>query len=242
MNRPQFVNDEIYHIYNRGVDKRNVFLDKQDHFRFIHDLFEFNNEVNVNNKNYYFNSQNIEVEPRYFEENKQKKQAPRILLVELLAFCLMPNHYHLLVRQKKDDGIVKFMQKIGTGYTMYFNQKNERVGSLFQGRFRAINVSKQEYLDHLFFYIHFNSLDLFDSNWQKLGAEKTKDLIAFLENYRWSSHLDYLGKKNFPSLTQREFMLKTLGGYLSYKEQLEKSILEINQNNGREDFRIIKLE
>src|SRR3989344_6026710 len=123
MKKPQFTTDAFYHIYNRGVEKRKIFLDKDDHFRFIHDLFEFNDEAYALNIYYKLPSlTSYEVQPR--------KMSKRKLLVEIIAFCLMPNHFHLLLRQNADSGIVRFMQKLGTGYTMYFNQKYQRVGGL----------------------------------------------------------------------------------------------------------------
>ncbi|KKU92608.1 MAG: Transposase, partial [Parcubacteria group bacterium GW2011_GWA1_48_11b] len=120
MQRIKPVTGEIYHIYNRGVEKRSTFLDDKDRFRFIHDLFEFNDEAPVKNLTYYIG------------RNKSKevglhKRLPRKLLIELLAFCVMPNHFHLLVRQKVDGGVTEFMRKLGTGYTNYFNQKYSRV-------------------------------------------------------------------------------------------------------------------
>ena len=117
MKKPQFENGEIYHIYNRGVEKRKTFLEDKDYFRFIHDLFEFNDTVPAG-KYFIFGG--------LTSENKAQdpKSRKRDLLVEILNFCLMPNHYHLLLRQSKNNGISKFIQKLDTGYTMYFNQKN----------------------------------------------------------------------------------------------------------------------
>ncbi|KKN62649.1 hypothetical protein LCGC14_0509920 [marine sediment metagenome] len=242
MQKPQFINNEIYHIYNRGVEKRNIFSDKKDHFRFIHNLFEFNDENPVLNTGYYFNRQTMEVELRYIEETKKKERKPRKLLVEILTFCLMPNHYHLLLRQKKEKGIVRFMQKLGTGYTNYFNKKYERVGSLLQGRFKAIHVNKEEYLDFLLYYIHFNPLDLFEPGWREEKIKNYQKAIEFLNSYRWSSHLDYIDKKNFPSVTQREFLLNTLGGEKNYQQNIEKWFEEIVKRKDIEDFGKIRLE
>lgn len=154
MKKPQFIENEIYHIYNRGVEKRNIFTEDKDYFRFVHDLFEFNDENPASNMTYYFNPKSMEVQPPYLKKEKN----PRKLLVEILVFCLMPNHFHLLLRQKQKNGIVKFMQKLGTGYTMYFNKKNERVGGLFQERFKAVVVKDEEHFIHLPFYIHTNPI------------------------------------------------------------------------------------
>lgn len=239
MKKPQFINNETYHIYNRGVEKRNIFLNNKDYFRFIHDLFEFNDENPALNTGYYFNHQTMEVELRYIE---QKERNPRKLLVEISAFCLMPNHYHLLLRQKKDKGIVRFMQKLGTGYTNYFNRKHERVGGLFQGRFKAIHVNKQEYFDYLLYYIHFNPLGLIEPEWQEGEIENYQKAIKLLSSYRWSSHLDYIGKKNFPSVTQRELLLNILGGEKNYEQNIKKWLKEISKRKDMEEFRKVSIE
>ncbi|MEK7077754.1 MAG: transposase, partial [Patescibacteria group bacterium] len=106
---------ELVHVLNRGVDKRTIFLDDEDRFRFIHDLFEFNDQGRVNNVFYLFNKYN-DIASHYIERKRK-------LLVDIHAFCLMPNHYHLLLSPRVDDGIVKFMKKLGIGYAKYFNIK-----------------------------------------------------------------------------------------------------------------------
>ena len=121
MKKPVFINSEVYHIYNRGVEKRKTFLDDKDYFRFIHNLFEFNDDAPAMNLYYKLPQiQSYEVQLRKIHKIERQ---PRKLLVEIIAFCLMPNHYHILIKQKVDNGIVRFMQKLGTGYTNYFNKK-----------------------------------------------------------------------------------------------------------------------
>jgi len=213
MQQPIFADNQIYHIYNRGVEKRNIFLDDQDRFRFIHDLFEFNDETPAANIYYKLNKfQSYEVKPRKIERE------PRKTLINILAFCLMPNHFHLLLQQKKENGIVKFMQKLGTGYTMSFNQKYERSGSLFQGTYKAVLVEKDSHFIHLPYYIHSNPLDLKFPEWRNKEIKNYKEAMKFLENYQWSSFPDYIGRKNFPSITQREFLLEFFGGPEQYKK------------------------
>lgn len=240
MIKPQFVNNEIYHIYNRGVEKRDVFLDDQDYFRFIHDLFEFNDEAPALNA-YYKTSkdQSYEVQLR-----KIAKRKPRKLLVEILSFCQMPNHYHLLLKQKQDTGIIRFMQKLGTGYTNYFNTKQERVGSLFQGRFKAVHINREEHLDYLPYYIHFNCLDLIEPEWREGKIKNYQKTIKLLGSYRWSSHLDFTGKKNFPSVTQKEFLLDILEGEETYKKNIKEWLKEISRARKRDidEFKAIALE
>ena len=126
------------------------------------------------------------------------------------------------------------MQKLGTGYTMYFNQKYERVGSLFQGRFKAVAVLKEKHLLYLPFYIHLNCLDLIEPDWRNGKIENFKKAINFLESYHWSSYLDYIGKKNFPSVTQRQFLLKCLGGEKEYEESTVEWLKEMNKEQLQE--------
>ena len=131
----------------------------------------------------------------------------------------MPNHFHLILEQLVENGIRAFMQKLGTGYAYYFNLKYERVGPLFQGRFKAIQVEDENYLLHLSRYQHINPVELIELDWEEKGIKDWKKANKFLENYRWSSYPDYIGKKNFPSVTNRElinFYFKTPGEYKKF--------------------------
>ena len=225
MKRPLFVNSHIYHIYNRGVEKRKVFLDNQDYFRFIHDLYEFNDEnpvINVNYRLQHKQSKYMEVQLPYIKNERK-------LLVDILVWCLMPNHYHLLLRQRMDNGIVLFMQKLGSGYTNYFNLKYERVGSLFQGRFKALLVENDNYLLHLSRYIHLNPVELVQADWRNNKIRNLKKANKFLEKYRYSSYLDYTGRKNFPSLIHKGFINQYFKSPQEYKNFIQEWVsIQIN--------------
>lgn len=213
MQKPRFVNDEIYHIYNRGVEKRQIFMDDLDYFRFIHNLFEFNDTAPAGK----------------FSEDKPPivgKDKKREILVEILCFCLMPNHFHLILRQLKNKGIPNFMKKMGTGYSMFFNEKYERVGALFQGSYKAISVENDAYFMQLSRYIHLNPIELIDSNWMNDEVKNWPKTNRFLKNYRWSSCPDYIGKKNFPSVTSRDFLLDLFGGQDDYKKFLNQYLVD----------------
>ncbi len=123
----------------------------------------------------------------------------------------MPNHIHLLLRQIRDNGITDFMRKFGAGYAMYFNKKYNRKGHLFQGRFKAVHIKSEEQLQTVFVYIHTNPISLMDSGWKEEGTKDPIKAMEFLRNYKWSSYLDYIGKKNFPSITNRHFFKKIIG-------------------------------
>lgn len=225
MPRHKIISNELYHVYNRGTDKRKIFLDNYDYLRFIHDLFEFNNEEPVLNAGFFFKNQYIDVGRRYIDECRYNKK-PRKLLVEILAFCLMPNHYHLLLKPKKDTGIAEFIKKINGGYAKYFNYKYKRSGTLFQGKYKAILIQKEPHFIHLLYYIHLNPLDLITPEWREKKIQNYKKSLRFLENYRWSSYLDYIGKKNFPSVTQRELLLNFFNGPKNYKKDTIKWLQE----------------
>lgn len=207
MERPNFITDEIYHIYGRGVEKRVVFMDNKDYYRAIHDLYEFNDMRPAQAA--YHHIQSSEVRLQKIEGRERE------LLVEILCFCLMPNHYHLMLRQKRDGGITEFMRKLGTGYTNYFNIKYNRVGHLFQGKFQAVHIEKQAHLLYLPHYIHLNPLDLYMPEWRDRKIRNVTKALKFLESYRWSSYLDMIGKKNFSSVSQREFLAQIYGSRTS---------------------------
>jgi putative transposase len=143
--RPPLVIKEIYHVYNRGNDKRKVFLDKKDHERFVALLYLSNGTTSVHISNHQGST--------LMELLELEKGEP---LVDIAAYCLMPNHFHLLLHQKVDGGISKFMQKLTTGYTMYFNTKYKRSGTLFQGKFKSRHAGEDRYLKYLLSYIHLN--------------------------------------------------------------------------------------
>ena len=190
MRKLQFTKGEFYHIYNRGTEKRIVFSNKNDYYRFLYLLFACNDTAPLlNSQHYYRGSASI--------VNSHRK---RNLLVDIVCFCLMPNHYHLILRERTDGGIQKFMQKLGTGYTMYFNTKYDRNGVLFQGAFKAIRVDQESYFTHLTRYIHLNPAELCEPLWKDNGIKKQEGTFKFVKEYPWSSLSDYLGKHRFEPL------------------------------------------
>lgn len=187
MNRTfNFASGEYYHIYNRGVDKREIFLDSLDYERFILNLASMNN-VEV------FHIGNIKSNLKNKYKGLETCLALRDkTLVDIGVWCLMPNHFHLLVREKEEGGIVKFMHKLETGYTMYFNKKNERSGALFEGTFKAEHVSNDNHLKYIYSYIHLNCIKLIQSDWKEKGIKNLKKALVFLSSFERSSYLDYV--------------------------------------------------
>lgn len=212
---------EISHTLNRGVDKRRIFLDDKDYFRFVHNLYEFNDTNWVTNSSYFFSNQSIDIASRY---EKKKRQ----LLVKIHAFCLMPNHYHLMLSPLVENGISRFMKKINMGYAKYFNTRNDRKGTLFEGRYKSVPIVEHSHFLYLPYYIHLNPLDLFAPGWRDRRINNHQKVFEFLRNYRWSSFLDYMGEKNFPSVTSRNFIQKCLGDSKQHKRDILQWLKEID--------------
>lgn len=228
--KEQFVNGEIYHIVVKGIDENILFKDINDHYRGVFSIYEFNNAKQVVIKERRKARAKIKKQIKKVSQEFQKtiKEVTtrdptsgdlRDKLVEVLAFCIMPNHIHLLVRQLVDGGITKFMKKLNGGYGGYFNRKYGRKGYVFQNRFTAVHIKTEDQLKVVFVYIHTNPVSLIEPKWKEIGIKNPEKAIEFLENkYRWSSYPDYIGKKNFPSVTDREFILKIMDRERGCKE------------------------
>lgn len=182
-----FYPGEVYHLYNRGVNKQPVFISDHDRIRFLILLYLCNgsNDVHISNNN----QGRALIEQEYFELDRGES------LVEIISYCLMPNHFHLLIREKKEGGISKFMLKLLTGYGMYFNKKNERTGPVFEGRFKAKHVTEDSYLEYLLAYIHLNPVKIKDgSGWSGKRILNLAIAEEFLKSYRFSSYPSFLGQ------------------------------------------------
>lgn len=184
----QFIENGYYHIYNRGVEKRVIFLDEQDYAVFLSYL------------------------KRYLEPPQGSDPKSLAEEVNLLAFCLMPNHFHLLAKQITKNGITKLIRAVCTKYVMYFNKKYERVGTLFQGKYKAVMIDTDAYLLHLSRYIHLNPA--------YPGSDP--------KSYEYSSFSYYLGKRNATWIKPNEILdffksAKRIGkkDYLSYQSFVE---------------------
>jgi putative transposase len=209
---------------SRGVDKRTIFQEDRDYLRFIHDLFVFN-DANPNcNANARFNRNHDQPLTSTDIASQYIIRQPRDLIVDLHAFCIMPNHYHLFVSPIKENGLSKFLHKLNVGYAKYFNIKNERKGTLFESRFKRIEINSERHFIHLPYYIHSNPLDLFDYRWRERQISDPKKAWEFLMTYRWSSHLDYAGETNFPFVTQRTFLEECFSGKDGYKMMFQQWI------------------
>jgi len=202
----EYEENAYYHVYNRGVEKRVIFLDDQDYTVFIGLL-----------KKYLAG-----------EEAARKNRHPYTKLdkeVKLLAYCLMPNHFHFMLFQMTPDGVTKLMRRLSTGYVMYFNNRYGRVGGLFQGKFKASRITSDSYLQHISRYIHLNP--------------------ANYKTWPYSSLIYYRGEKQLPAWLEVSPVLDLFHsnrrGYLEFVDQYQDSMRELSllklqlANNPEED-------
>jgi len=197
-----YVMDGYYHIYNRGVEKRTIFTDKLDHKVFLSYLKEYLSPKQVPDKvKFTLQGQSFKGVPR--TPNNYANN------IKLLCYCLLPNHFHLLIRQHEERAIESFMRSLQTRYSMYFNKRHQRIGGLYQDRYKAINILDETYLLHLSRYIHLNPL------------EYTKNLES-----AYSSYAEYLGKRKTKWLKSDTI--------LSFFDQA--TIPEIKKTNSYKEF------
>ncbi len=216
---------ELYHVLNRGVDKRTIFLDDQDNARFVHDLFEFNSPLPAQNTSRHRILEKpsmIDIVSRSYKDDR---------LVELHGWTLMENHYHLLLSERVDGGLVQFIKKLNIGYAKYFNERYKRSGTLFQGCTKKIHIQMDAHFLYILHYIHLNPLDLNQetASWRSGTLLNTQYALNQLMSYRWSSFLDYTGNRNFPSILTTSFFNEVFGG--NYAQDLLKFVHSMNINS-----------
>jgi putative transposase len=173
-----FVTGEYYHIFNRGVEKRTIFQDKDDLSYFRHILDVFNDIKSAHNTRY------------HMQRSLYRSPTSIKHLVQIVSFCLMPNHYHLILQQVRKNGVSRFLQKLGTGYTHFFNKKYNRSGVLFQGKTKSKHIGNDVYYKHLQEYLYLNPLDLYIPQWKERGIFNAQKAILFLEKYEWFYNQD----------------------------------------------------
>jgi len=208
----KFVEGEYYHIYNRGVDKRKIFSNKADLQRFFQGMEEFNVKEPIGSL--YLNT-----------FNKEKLRGPASQLVSFIAFCLNLNHYHFLLTPLVEKGVEKFMQRLGTGYTLYFNKKQKRSGSLFQGKFKSKHINSNEYLLHISSYVNLN-------NYDKNGKIKNKLSMSSWEEYTKISNTNFCDKSitlgQFQTIKEyQKFALESWNETCKRKEEIKDFEFEV---------------
>lgn len=198
MRKTDLMVGEFYHIYNRGVDRRDVFGGTYDQQRFLQSMIEFNTREPIGSL--YLNS-----------FNNAKKHRSGDSLVDIISYCLNPNHYHFILRQRIENGISEFMKRLGGGYTKYFNSRNKRSGVLFQGKYKSIHIATNEYLLHLSAYVNLNDR-----------------VHQFRRPTSQSSWDEYVGKVQ-EGICKRDVILdqfRNLKEYIEFAEEALKNILE----------------
>lgn len=199
-----FVPGEYFHVYNRGVDKRSIFEDAEDVNRFLESLSAFNTKYPIGSI--------------YEISFKRSKREKRGKLVDIIAYCLNPNHFHLLITPKVEGGIERFMQRLGTGYTMYFNNKCKRSGSLFQGKFQAVHVTNNAQLLHVSSYINLNNKK------HQLGGKASK-----LVRSSWD---EYVGVRKLGSFCAKSIILEQFKSVVDYQRFAKQTMNDIiNREN-----------
>ena len=191
-----FVVGEYYHLYNRGVDKRNIFSDENDVSRFFQSMNEFNVLEPIGSI----------YENRFHQLGSSTPKSEK--LVNFIAYCLNPNHYHFILEQVAEKGVEKFMHRLGTGHTNYFNTKQHRSGSLFQGRFKSIHISNNEYLLHVSAYVNLND------HVHQLGSSTPK-LVKSRSS--WNEYVN-IGKSGKNDICNKSIILEQFNNKNEYKE------------------------
>ncbi len=224
---------ELYHVLNRGVEKRNLFLDNADRARFVHDLWEFNDIENVDNVRYRVPELSRDLHVTGFVNTYIAQEGT----VDLHGWTLMGNHYHLVLSEKTDGGLTKFIRRMNVGYANYFNERYHREGALFQGRSKKVLIERDAHFLHILHYIHLNPLDFLQSakNWRSGSIGSAEKALKHLADYRWSSYLDYCGRHNFPSILTTDLFGDVFGSY-------EKAIRTFISDLENSSFTQYKLE
>ena len=211
---PQIKNhapEEFYHIYNRGMQKQAIFESDRDRLRFLFLLLSFQGKDTIQNVSRtlkkFVQSSTLNITGDFVKEILKDRT------VELVVFCLMPNHFHLILCEKKEGGIAKYMQRVLTAYTKYFNTRHNKTGHLFQGSYKSVHIESDEQLMYTSAYIHKNPIELME--W------KNK-----FDKYPWSSYQDFILINRWDDLLSRDILLarySDLKGNDSYRKFVETS-------------------
>jgi putative transposase len=198
----QFAEGEYYHLYNRGNGKMDIFRDVEDYDFLLARLAEY-------------------IQPTMVPIAKSRRRSFSKDAFSLVAYCLMPNHFHFLVRQNTDESLATLMLNLWTGYSKYFNKKYHRVGSIFQDQYKAVHVDNDSYLKWLSVYIHLNPV--------------TAQLVARPEQYQHSSYGEYLGDNNGAHcmrLCEPAIVLDQFQSASAYSQFLSESVNAIKERKG----------
>lgn len=214
MRNIQFANGEFYHVFNRGVDKRQIFMDEDDYQRFYESLYLFNDD-NYESPGSSLGRQSLLSRDRIMGYSRD-------VLVEILSFVMIPNHFHFLLRQSKENGISRFMQNVGKGYAQYFNRKYNRSGALFESKYKAVHIGKDAQFYHLPRYIHLNALDTTQLNWRDGLVEDWRKAEQFLNSFPWSSHHIFMNRRQQLPVIKEDFIWNNFSDTSLYIKYLQE--------------------
>lgn len=210
------INEGVYHVFNRGINKQTIYLEESDKRRFL-DLLQYYQPSKVGLC--FSDFKKASEEKREISINKQNNSKS---LVDILSYCLMPNHFHLVLKQTVDNGISEFMRKIQIGYTKYFNKKYEKDGPILRGQFKSVNIENEDLLQHIVRYIHLNP---YSSN----IVDSKSDLFI----YPWSSLSEYIDSSSKP-ISKPQLILKSFKSVDSYRKFI------LNQADYQKNLNILK--
>ena len=212
MRKIKFKIGSPYYLFNRGVDNRNVFVSQEDYDRFEAYLYLLNDTESARAANFFVGKRKEQI----FESARAEQ------LVAIGAYSLLPTHFHLIVSPLIEGGLSKFMQKLTTAYTMYFNDKYSRSGSLFEGTYKAHEPSSDSHLKFLLALTHLAPAQLFNKNWHSDSILDLERIAGELMDYRYSSVGEYMNDKHIitsPEHFPRYFArVKNMDSYIRYWE------------------------
>lgn len=209
-----FAVDETYHIFNRGAHKQNIFTCARDYERFLILLHLANDTKRLVLRDIY--KKHRGQTSVIFTEEKPLRD-----LVRIRGYCLMPNHFHLILQEKAEQGITRFMKKVLTGYSMYFNTVYEHSGIVSQGSFKSRHVGEESYFRYIFSYVHLNPLELAFPDYKKDGTLDVDAARAFLRSYPYSSYYDYsVGKRPEGAVISQDGVPEFVGSQNDLEELL----------------------
>ncbi len=208
-----FANGHYYHIFNRGVDKRVIFKNDSDFWRFYISMYLFNDVHFMSNggKSCAEIFDGVETDGLLREQGIHRDP-----LVKIVSFCLLRNHFHLFVQQLEEHGITKFLHRLSMGYAHYFNKKYERKGRLFESEFQAVLIKHDAHFLHMPRYIHLNALDTTAVPWREGKVVNWQIAMRFLDKYPWSSHQVYRGAPQPLGVVDKEMVKKLFRTRVEY--------------------------
>ncbi len=219
MRKTKIAEGEFYHIYNRGTDKRNIFSDQEDVDRFFQSMSEFNT---MNPIGSIYENSRLKLKGKNKDNSDSK-------LVDFVTYSLVENHYHFILKQISKKGIEKFIQRLGNGYTKYFNNKHKRSGALFQGKYKAKHIDSDDYLLHLSVYVNLNQ------RIHQFGHPMSKLRL-------YSSWGEYTGESN-NKICEKSIILDRYNSRKEYIKFAESSLQDIiSRKNKLKDDTALYLE